>query len=456
LVRYMGAPIWLPPPRRSSRPGQAVALLCFSFATWGPRYGSHPPDVRRAPAKPWRSSASRSLHGGPDMAPTPQTFVAPRPSRGAPLLLVPYMWAPIWLPPPRRTSRPGQAVALLCFSFATWGPRYGSHPPDVRRAPAKPWRSSASRSLHGGPDMAPTPQTFVAPRPSRGAPLLLVPYMWAPIWLPPPRRTSRPGQAVALLCFSFATWGPRYGSHPPDVRRAPAKPWRSSASRSLHGGPDMAPTPQTFVAPRPSRGAPLLLVPYMWAPIWLPPPRRTSRPGQAVALLCFSFATWGPRYGSHPPDVRRAPAKPWRSSASRSLHGGPDMAPTPQTFVAPRPSRGAPLLLVRYMGAPIWLPPPRRSSRPGQAEALLCFSFPTCGPRYGSHPPDVRRAPAKPWRSSASRSLHGGPDMAPTPQTFVAPRPSRGAPLLLVRYMGAPTWLPPPRRSSRPGQAGAL
>src|SRR5207237_7292203 len=43
----------------------------------------------------------------------------------------------------------------------------------------------------------------------------------------------------------------------------------------------------------------------------------------------FSFAKWGPRSGSHSPDVRRAPAKPWRSSASRSLHGGPDVAPKP-------------------------------------------------------------------------------------------------------------------------------
>src|SRR5438445_13795570 len=75
----MGAPRWPPAPHRSSRPGGAVALLWF---TWGPRDGPQPPIVRRAPAEPWRSSG---LHGGPEMAPNPPSFVAPRRSRGAPL-----------------------------------------------------------------------------------------------------------------------------------------------------------------------------------------------------------------------------------------------------------------------------------------------------------------------------------------------------------------------------------
>src|SRR5919106_1302508 len=51
----MGARYGPQPPTRSSRPGQAVTLL------------GHPPTP-----------------GGPDMAPTPHTFVASRPSRDAP------------------------------------------------------------------------------------------------------------------------------------------------------------------------------------------------------------------------------------------------------------------------------------------------------------------------------------------------------------------------------------
>src|SRR5438445_7832083 len=73
-------------------------------------------------------------------------------------------------------------------------------------------------------------------------------------------------------------------------------------------------------------------------------------------------------------------------------HGGPDMAPKPPTFGAPRRSRGAPLTRVR--------------------------------PRHGPQAPNVRRAPAQPWRSSNPRA--------------------------------APTWPPSPQRSSRPGAAVAL
>src|SRR5882762_1633496 len=54
------------------------------------------------------------------------------------------------------------------------------------------------------------------------------------------------------------------------------------------------------------------------------------------------------------------------------LAGGPDMAPRPPTFVAPRPSRGAPRL---------------RSVRHG-------------GPDMAPRPPTFGRTPAKPWRAS--------------------------------------------------------
>src|SRR5438477_9955433 len=93
--------------------------------------------------------------------------------------------------------------------------------------------------------------------------------------------------------------------------------------------------------------------------------------------------------------------------------GAPTWPPFPHRFGAPRPSRGAPL------------------SRHG-------------GSGHGPHSPPVRRAPAKPWRAFV---LHGGPDMAPIPPAFGAPRRSRGAPL---SYMGAPTWPPFPRALGTP------
>jgi DNA invertase Pin-like site-specific DNA recombinase len=73
-----------------------------------------------------------------------------------------------------------------------------------------------------------------------------------------------------------------------------------------------------------------------------------------------------------PPNVRRAPAEPWRSSVRRE-GGGPEMAPNPPMLVAPRRSRGAP----RY-----------------------CAS---AGPRQAPKPPSARRARAQGWRSSGLR-----------------------------------------------------
>src|SRR5205807_2642823 len=104
---------------------------------------------------------------------------------------------------------------------------------------------------------------------------------------------------------SLSSWGPRHDPQTPNVRSAPAKLCRSSID---HGGPDMAPKPPTFGAP-----------------------------GEAVSLL---YPSWGPRHGPTPPNARSAPAKPCRSSID---HRGPDMAPKPPTFGAPRRSRVAPL-----------------------------------------------------------------------------------------------------------------
>src|SRR5207244_3163925 len=82
-----------PNPQRSERPGEAVSLL---YRAWGPRNGPQTPNVRSAPAKPCRSSIE---HGGPEMAPKPPTFGAPRRSRVAPLSN------------PTRSSRPGVCLA---------------------------------------------------------------------------------------------------------------------------------------------------------------------------------------------------------------------------------------------------------------------------------------------------------------------------------------------------------
>src|ERR671924_254403 len=108
--------------------------------------------------------------------------------------------------------------------------------------------------------------------------------------------------------------GARYGPQTPNVRRAPAEPWRASITRVGIGGPDMAPKT---------------------------------------------------------PNERGAPAEPWRSSITRMGIGGPDMAPKPPTFVAPRRSRGAPRSRAWASGAPIWPQNSQRSSRPGGGVALL-------------------------------------------------------------------------------------
>ena len=65
------------------------------------------------------------------------------------------------------------------------------------------------------------------------------------------------------------------------------------------------------------------------------PPR--SQPPAHGALITWGAPTWPPK-----PPTLRAPAEPWRSASVES-HQGLDMAPKPQTFVAPRRSRGAPL-----------------------------------------------------------------------------------------------------------------
>src|SRR5437660_5874454 len=96
--------------------------------------------------------------------------------------------------------------------------------------------------------MAPRPPTFGALRRSRGAPQ---------------------GRALGEM-------GPRHGPQAPNVRSAPAQPWRSSGPGTGRDG----------------------------APTWPPSPQRSERSGAAVALLWAGhWAGWGPDMGPPPPPL---------------------------------------------------------------------------------------------------------------------------------------------------------
>src|SRR5919106_1544292 len=102
----MGARYGPQPPTRSSRPGQAVTLL------------GHPPTP-----------------GGPDMAPSPHTFVASRPSLDAPRSPA-HSGGPRDGPqPPTRSSRPGQAVTLLGHPLTPGGPEMAPNRHGLAPAP---------------------------------------------------------------------------------------------------------------------------------------------------------------------------------------------------------------------------------------------------------------------------------------------------------------------------------
>src|SRR5438876_1040372 len=119
--------------------------------------------------------------------------------------------------------------------------------------------------------------------------------------------------------------------------------------------------------------------------------------------------TWGPRNGLQTPNARRASAKPRRAS-----------------------------IIVAGVG-PRNGPHPQRSSRLGEAAARLDHRRRCGAPQWPLH-------------------LTGGPEMAPTPPTLVAPRETRGAPrcpaaLLALR---GNSWRASmsPQRSLWPGGAG--
>src|SRR5438309_11770265 len=100
--------------------------------------------------------------------------------------------------------------------------------------------------------------------------------------------------------------------------------------------------------------------------------------------------------------------------------GGPEMAPqTPPTLVAPRLSRGAPRFPT--------LVAPRLSRGAPRFPTLVAPRLSRGAPRF----PDARRAPAKPWRASISRSGCPGGAVAPLdhPTLGAGERLDRGDPV---------------------------
>src|SRR5438067_1572236 len=80
----MGAPKWPPSPKRSSRPGGAVARL---YKSWGPRNGPQAPKYSsRAGGAVARLYKSWGPRNGPQ---APKRSSRPRRGRGAPLLRLP-------------------------------------------------------------------------------------------------------------------------------------------------------------------------------------------------------------------------------------------------------------------------------------------------------------------------------------------------------------------------------
>src|SRR6185369_12676491 len=88
---------------------------------------------------------------------------------------------------------------------------------------------------------------------------------------------------------------------PPNVRTAPAEPWRFSGVVNVVRGPDMAPKP----------------------------PNVRTAPAEPWRFSGVVNVVRGPDMAPKPPNVRTAPAEPWRFSGVVNVVRGPDMAPKP-------------------------------------------------------------------------------------------------------------------------------
>src|SRR2546425_1153935 len=136
-----------------------------------------------------------------------------------------------------------------------------------------------------------------------------------------------------------------------------------------------------------------------------------------------------------PPNARRAPAEPWRSSITRPSWGPAPAPPPPPPPRAPTEPWRSPIPRASE-GPRHGLHTPQRSSRPGGAVALLdhacVVGAPTCGPHTPQRLSHLGGAVAL----LDHACVVGAPTWPPHPPTLVAPRRSRGAPRSRVRRRG--------------------
>src|SRR5437867_9361475 len=137
----LGAPIWPPNPQTFAAPRRSRGAALEWFPSWGPDMAPKPPNVRSAPAQPWRCSGVVPVVGPRYGPQTPKRSQRP----GAAVAL---LWsgsrrgAPIWPPNPQTFAAPRRSRGAALEWFPSWGPDMAPKPPNVRSAPAQPWRCS--------------------------------------------------------------------------------------------------------------------------------------------------------------------------------------------------------------------------------------------------------------------------------------------------------------------------
>src|SRR5438093_36616 len=123
----LGAPIWPPNPQTFAAPRRSRGAALEWFPSWGPDMAPKPPNVRSAPAQPWRCSGVVPVVGPRYGPQTPKRSQRP----GAAVAL---LWsgsrrgAPIWPPTARSLWPEGEAAALGVAGAAGGG---GGDPGDV-------------------------------------------------------------------------------------------------------------------------------------------------------------------------------------------------------------------------------------------------------------------------------------------------------------------------------------
>ena len=393
-------------------PGRAPHRAFDDHLTWGAPRGPPTPPTLRTPAEPWRFASVQS-QTGPRDGPRPEVRRARR-SRGASRVCN-HKRGPERAPIPPRFVAPGGAVALRECAITNGAPRWPT--PRGSSRPAEPW-CFASVQSQTGPRDGLAPPRFVAPggavvlrecaitngaprrprtpevrraRRSRGASRVCN-HKRGPEMSHAPRFVA-PGGAVALRECAITNGAPRWLPRP-EVRRAPAEPWRFASVQSQTGPRDGSHAPR-FVAP-----------------------------GGAVALRECAITNGAPRWPPTPRGSSRA-AEPWRFASVQSQTGPRDGLP-PRRGPRARRSRGASRVCHHKRGPEMASHPPRCVARGGAVALRECAI--TNGPRDGLPPPEVRRARRS---RGASRVCHHkrGPEMASHPRGSSRPG---GAVALLV------------------------